>query len=215
MNRAGPAPVPWTMTVVDRRAGRGSARSPTTPRSRHGRWPPVGDREAAATSSAHASAVWRFVAHLAGPADADDLTQETYLRALASLPRFAGRSCARTWLLSIARRVVIDRYRYESARPRLHGADDWQAAAERVQDGSGTVPGFEEGVALLDLLPRPGRPAARGVRPHPGAGPALRRRRRRRRLPDRHRPLPGRPGPRGHGRRLAGRRRPARDSRVV
>ena len=114
----------------------------------------TGDREAVDrfVRATHRD-VWRFVAHLtADPGGADDLTQETYLRALVSLPRFAGRSCARTWLLSIARRVVIDRYRYESARPRLHGADDWQAAAERVQDGSGTVPGFEEGVALLDLL---------------------------------------------------------------
>jgi RNA polymerase sigma-70 factor (ECF subfamily) len=114
----------------------------------------TGDREAVDhfVRATHRD-VWRFVAHLtADPTGADDLTQETYLRALMSLPRFAGRSCARTWLLSIARRVVIDRYRYESARPRLHGAADWQAAAERVQDGSGTVPGFEEGVALLDLL---------------------------------------------------------------
>lgn len=30
---------------------------------------------------------------------ADDLTQETYLRALRSLPRLSGRSSARTWLL--------------------------------------------------------------------------------------------------------------------
>ena len=40
--------------------------------------------------------------------DARDITQETYLRAIGALPRFAGRSTARTWLLSIARRVVVD-----------------------------------------------------------------------------------------------------------
>lgn len=96
--------------------------------------------------------VRRFVAHLTrDAAAADDLTQETYLRALISLPRFAGRSCARTWLLSIARRVVVDRYRYDSARPRLSGSADWQSAAERAQD-SAAAPGFDEGVALLDLL---------------------------------------------------------------
>lgn len=62
--------------------------------------------------------VWRTVAYLAGPASADDLTQETYLRAIKSLPRFSGRSTAKTWLLSIARRVVVDQIRYDTSRPR-------------------------------------------------------------------------------------------------
>lgn len=62
--------------------------------------------------------VWRMVAYLATPANADDLTQETFLRAMRSLPRFSGRSTARTWLFSIARRVVVDQIRYETSRPR-------------------------------------------------------------------------------------------------
>ena len=68
--------------------------------------------------------VWRTVAYLADPASADDLTQETFLRAIKSLPRFTGRSTARTWLLSIARRVVVDQIRYRTSRPRpAHVAD--------------------------------------------------------------------------------------------
>jgi RNA polymerase sigma-70 factor, ECF subfamily len=95
--------------------------------------------------------VWRFVAHLSADIqNADDLSQETFLRALTSLPRFAGRSCARTWLLSIARRVVADRYRAAAARPRIADAVDWRTAADRAQPRD--VPGFDEGVALLDLL---------------------------------------------------------------
>jgi RNA polymerase sigma-70 factor (ECF subfamily) len=62
--------------------------------------------------------VWRTVAYLADPGSADDLTQETYLRAIKSLPRFSGRSTARTWLMSIARRVVVDQIRYNTSRPR-------------------------------------------------------------------------------------------------
>lgn len=62
--------------------------------------------------------VWRLVAHLVDPGSADDLTQETFLRAIGALPRFTGRSSARTWLLSIARRVVVDQIRYKSSRPR-------------------------------------------------------------------------------------------------
>jgi RNA polymerase sigma-70 factor (ECF subfamily) len=68
--------------------------------------------------------VWRMTAYLADPASADDLTQETFLRAIGSLPRFTGRSSARTWLFSIARRVVVDQIRYNTSRPRTaHVAD--------------------------------------------------------------------------------------------
>ena len=55
--------------------------------------------------------VWRLCAHLGSRPGADDLTQETYARAFASLHRFQARSSARTWLLSIARRVCADAVR--------------------------------------------------------------------------------------------------------
>lgn len=95
--------------------------------------------------------VRRFVTHLSGDAQAaDDLTQETYLRALRSLPGFEGRSSARTWLLTIARRTVADRIRASACRPRLSGTDDWEAAVEKAQPHG--LPGFEEGIALGELL---------------------------------------------------------------
>ncbi|MCK2199641.1 RNA polymerase sigma factor [Corynebacterium callunae] len=62
--------------------------------------------------------VWRLLAHLGGPQSADDLTQETFLRVMGALPRFAARSSARTWLLSLARRVWVDNIRHDMARPR-------------------------------------------------------------------------------------------------
>lgn len=96
--------------------------------------------------------VWRFIAHLADVAHADDLTQETYLRALRSLSRFEGRSSARTWLLSIARRVVVDQIRFERARPRLSGDADWAAAAERSQARGRRGAGFEDLVEVNVLL---------------------------------------------------------------
>ncbi|WP_217236094.1 sigma-70 family RNA polymerase sigma factor [Streptomyces sp. AC555_RSS877] len=95
--------------------------------------------------------VLRYVAHLcADPQAVDDLAQDTFLRALGSLHRFEGRSSARAWLLSIARRAVIDSYRYSAARPRLHDATDWQLAVERAQPCG--LPGFDDGIALADLL---------------------------------------------------------------
>jgi len=93
--------------------------------------------------------VWRFVAYLAGVGAADDLTQETYLRALSGLHGFSGRSSARTWLLSIARRAVADERRAARIRPR-RAEGDWQDAAERAQPTE--LPGFEDGVALAELL---------------------------------------------------------------
>jgi RNA polymerase sigma-70 factor (ECF subfamily) len=49
--------------------------------------------------------VWRFCAHQVNTAAADDLTQDTFERAIGALPRFRGEAPVRTWLLTIARRV--------------------------------------------------------------------------------------------------------------
>jgi RNA polymerase sigma-70 factor (ECF subfamily) len=94
--------------------------------------------------------LWRFIAHLADTRLAEDLAQETYLRALRGLARFEGRSSARTWLLSIARRVIVDHVRAAQARPRQANIPDWQDAVERSQ--SAQVPGFEGGVELAELV---------------------------------------------------------------
>ncbi|MFI0506458.1 sigma-70 family RNA polymerase sigma factor [Streptomyces albogriseolus] len=95
--------------------------------------------------------VLRYVTHLCGdPQAVDDLAQDTFLRALAGLHRFEGRSPVRVWLLAIARRAVVDSHRYAAARPRLSDAPDWQAAVERSQPRG--LPGFDDGVALLALL---------------------------------------------------------------
>jgi RNA polymerase sigma-70 factor, ECF subfamily len=65
-----------------------------------------GDRDALARLVRQTQGdVWRFCAHLVDPAAADDLAQETYLRAIPALRRFRGDAQVRTWLLAIARRV--------------------------------------------------------------------------------------------------------------
>ncbi|TDB74347.1 sigma-70 family RNA polymerase sigma factor [Micromonospora sp. KC723] len=73
--------------------------------------------------------VWRFAAALVDPDSADDLSQETYLRAFRALSGFEGRSSARTWLLGIARRVCADHLRAVLRRRRL---DERLAAAART-----------------------------------------------------------------------------------
>lgn len=100
--------------------------------------------------------VWRLVAHLARPSDADDLTQETYLRAMRGLRGFRGRSSARTWLLAIARRVAVDQVRQQLRRPRVAAVDDWPAAIDAQQRRRGRTARFEETVmvrVLLEQLP--------------------------------------------------------------
>jgi RNA polymerase sigma-70 factor (ECF subfamily) len=62
--------------------------------------------------------VWRLCAHLVDPGSADDLTQETYLRAVTAIVRFRGDSTAKTWLLTIARRVCADAIRRRTRRRR-------------------------------------------------------------------------------------------------
>lgn len=95
--------------------------------------------------------VWRFIAHRAGVRAADDLTQETYLRALKGLRRFSGRSSVRVWLLSIARRVVVDNIRYERSRPRTDTGIDWAAAADRER-AAAHASGFEDVVEVNLVL---------------------------------------------------------------
>jgi RNA polymerase sigma-70 factor (ECF subfamily) len=94
--------------------------------------------------------VMRFLAPLTLAADVEDLTQETYLRALRRLPEFAGRSSARTWLFAIARRVAADHVRLANRRPRVAAVPDWQATAEAA-DAAGSAR-FDEQYALTDLL---------------------------------------------------------------
>jgi RNA polymerase sigma-70 factor (ECF subfamily) len=98
--------------------------------------------------------VWRFLVYLVGHADAEDLTQETYARALRSLNRFTGRGGARAWLLAIARHVAADHIRAAARRPNVVGKD-WEERAESAAPAN--LPGVEDTVmltlALRDLTP--------------------------------------------------------------
>jgi RNA polymerase sigma-70 factor, ECF subfamily len=112
-----------------------------------------GDRAAAgAFIAATRHHVHRFVAHLVGAREAEDLTQEVYLRAMRALPGFTARSTAKTWLFAIARRACADHIRTATRRPRVAALADWQAAsdAEHLRGAAGT--GFDDGVALADLI---------------------------------------------------------------
>ena len=65
---------------------------------------------------AHGRFVYRVVVGLLGEQEAEDVTQEVFLRACAHLGRFEGRSSERTWLYSIARNLSISWLRKETRR---------------------------------------------------------------------------------------------------
>ncbi|WP_425432022.1 sigma-70 family RNA polymerase sigma factor [Geodermatophilus ruber] len=106
---------------------------------------------AAALVRATQSDVWRLCAALGDRESADDLTQETYLRAFGALHRFEGRSSLRTWLLAIARRVCADAVRSRRRRRLTLVREDADLEALDRTDGADRV---GEGAVVADLLAR-------------------------------------------------------------
>ena len=106
---------------------------------------------AAALVRATQNDVWRLCAALGDRDNAEDLTQETYLRAFAALGRFEGRASVRTWLLSIARRVCADAVRSRRRRRLMLTPVDADLEALTGNDGDDPV---AESSAVTDLLDR-------------------------------------------------------------
>jgi RNA polymerase sigma-70 factor (ECF subfamily) len=87
--------------------------------------------------------VWRLCAHLGDPDRADDLTQETYVRVLRSLPAFRGESSVRSWLFTIVRRAVADDIAARQRRRR----ERWETAHLETES-----PDHQGSVALDHVL---------------------------------------------------------------
>ncbi len=64
-------------------------------------------------------AVWRLCSALGSYGEVEDLVQETYLRALRSLPRYRGEASPTVWLLAVARNVCADHVRRRQRQRRL------------------------------------------------------------------------------------------------
>ena len=61
--------------------------------------------------------VYRVLLGLVGPDDADDVFQETFIKALRAYPPARGDGDLRGWILTIARRAAIDAARSRRRRP--------------------------------------------------------------------------------------------------
>jgi RNA polymerase sigma-70 factor (ECF subfamily) len=108
-------------------------------------------------------AVWQLCAVLGSAGETEDLVQETYLRALRSLPRFRGDAPVRVWLLSIARHTCADHVRRRQRHRRLLDRLTIEAGAsgDVILDGGGVLteelllrlePDRREAFALTQLV---------------------------------------------------------------
>jgi RNA polymerase sigma-70 factor, ECF subfamily len=94
--------------------------------------------------------VWRLCARLADEQSADDLAQDTFIRAVGALPKFRGEASARTWLLAIARNTCMDELRTRSRRRRRDSALVAGVAGRRdVVADAGQQIGVTDAVAQL------------------------------------------------------------------
>ena len=94
------------------------------------RWKEGDERAATALVERHAKALARYVGSLGERDAADEVVQDTFVRAFSSLESFRGDSSLRTWLFTIARRLVVDRRRAFRRRREVGNLEDVDAATE-------------------------------------------------------------------------------------
>ena len=81
----------------------------------------------------HLGAAYRLARALTGhEQDAEDLVQDTYLRAFAGFRGYQANTNARAWLLTIVRHVFINHLRKARVRPRLYALSQDGDAADPV-----------------------------------------------------------------------------------
>jgi RNA polymerase sigma-70 factor (ECF subfamily) len=93
------------------------------------RWLSGDQRAATAIVERHAAAIARFVGTL-GEHERDEVVQDTFVRAFSSFDSFRGESSLRTWLFTIARRLVLDRRRAQRRRPEAETLEDVEVAGD-------------------------------------------------------------------------------------
>jgi len=77
------------------------------------RWKSGDSRAATKLVGRHADALARFAVSAGERAEIEELVQDTFVRAFASIDSFRGESSLRTWLFTIERRLMLDRRRSE------------------------------------------------------------------------------------------------------
>lgn len=107
--------------------------------------------------------VYRFVLHLTGEtSSAQDITQDTFVRAYRFLKRYRGDSRFSTWLFSIARNCAHDEFRRVGRRARLSATLEARELPEEridrtseieVREALATLPQeLLESVVIIDMF---------------------------------------------------------------
>jgi RNA polymerase sigma-70 factor (ECF subfamily) len=120
-----------------------------------------GDREAfRSLVERHQSAVYSFVLRLVrNPDAAEDIAQEAFVRAFASLDRFRAQSKFRTWVMQIALNLIRDRRRAEGRWPVVVSIEELRQRPDRpaASDPEASIADQELASLLekaLDSLPQ-------------------------------------------------------------
>src|SRR3954471_4727619 len=88
-------------------------RAEETDRELIDRWKAGDSRAATRLVGRHSQALARFAASAGERDGIEELVQDTFVQAFASLDSFRGESSLRTWLFTIERRLMLDRRRAE------------------------------------------------------------------------------------------------------
>jgi RNA polymerase sigma-70 factor, ECF subfamily len=80
------------------------------------RWKAGDQRAATLLVERHAAALARFASSVGARGDVQEVVQDTFVRAFGSIDSFRGESSLRTWLFTIARRLLLDRRRADRRR---------------------------------------------------------------------------------------------------
>jgi RNA polymerase sigma-70 factor, ECF subfamily len=87
------------------------------------------------TALPHLGALYNLAVHLTrNPADAEDLVQESYLRAYRFFDTYEPGTNVKAWLFRIVRNTFINRYRAARVRPEEVDLEDVEAGYERMID---------------------------------------------------------------------------------
>jgi len=99
----------------------------------------------------HAAEVFRYAyAVLGNRADAEDVTQTTFINALRALERGERPHTPKNWLITIAHNLIRQRFRQQQSRPRHVELDEQLPAAEAADDDA---PSLDDLVSALQRIP--------------------------------------------------------------